>query len=765
MISITLGDSKLLDELRRYVSFNPPIHAAMYIPLNAAIVFEVYRDRRGRTDSIIPSTMTELYTAFSLTLLIRYLHDQGQRIRKVTCFEDLPREVYKKFLYICELASNGIRNREQLIFSDLPDDFESLGFMQSVPELHFSVGLSVSYNFLHLTVQEFLAAYHLSLQQDEIQITNQKGSVMRFLAGITKLNNPAILKHLPKSLPSVKTISLLDKFEPPQQEDYDYALRTVSLCYDIKWQEMRRSVITHHKRTESDLHVAEGHIDLNDVDGICLLDKYEWFYEGQNKVLLQESIGTNSALFMITRNMSPMDCFVAGWCIGNSDCKWKLCFNEEGGVISLECMEMLHAGIKQCIHPSASNEICELYICCGKSYDTESAAAALTAFFDLQDLMTFNVKRFVLLSQSDSQAMPDSYISSICTIIKEFIHLEEVILDFKYDCLQGTNLLDAVFASKSVERLQLKLGGSLSEHFLKGYSSLLNLNLNNIGLSLYCSSRFNIESDVASVKKLTITLISYKSLKDLTICNYPFYVHGMLLNQVTRALDEEVNDPESLISNKYPHNSGELIAYLLEGKTTLETLTLLNCGLSQDDTAIIAEAVMKNKSLLALDLGDNHCNSAPLADMLRVNQTLQVLRLYGANLDADSLFDVLACNENCILQTLDVRDNDYSATSLERMLRANTSLQCLELTVAPKYFCQSCGTVEYVDVNETINCICCTIVGGLNNSHHQDLQLVIHTADFFNDILIRTLRQCHGYNEVKEQIQIKQHDNYDIYGG
>ena len=762
LISITLGDSNLLDELQCYVAFNPPVHAAMYIPLNAAIVFEVYKDRRGRTDCIIPNTMTELYTAFSLTLLIRYLVDQGTRIRKVSSFADLPREIYKKFLNICKLANDGIKNGEQLIFSDLSDDFETLGFMQSVPELHFSVGVSVSYNFLHLTIQEFLAAYHLSLQlaQDgEHTVGYQKESVMRFLTGITKLNNPSLLRELPKSQPSAIEIILLSRHEEPIYDGH--ALDEVRTCNDISSVSRGSTVVTHHKATAIP-HVAEGHIDLN--GGEChLLRQYEWFYESQNVVLLQECIGTKTAFLVITKNMSPMDCFVAGWCIGNSNCKWQLCFNEEHGIITMECMEMLHAGIKQCIHPSATNEICELYVCCDGSYDSETTAAALTAFFDLQDIVTFNIKRFVLVSSS----LPNCYLSPIGTIIREFIHLEEVILDFKHAPLQDTNdfVLDAVFASKSVNKLQsLKLGGSLSENFLERCSSLPILNPN-IALSLYFSSTFNIESDATSVKMLITNFISCKSLKELTVCNYPFYVHGMLLNQlhITRAVDEEVNAPEG--SNKLPCNSGELIACLLKETTTMETLNLLNCGLSEDDTTTIAEAVMKNKSLLALDLGDNHCASASLADMLRVNQTLRVLRLYGASIDVDGLFDMFACNENSTLQTLDVRDNDYSATNLEGMLRTNSSLQCLELTVAPKYFTQpEGGCVEYADKNQIINSVCLAIVRGLNNSQHL-LQLVIHTADFFNGILIQTLGQCQGYDEVKEQIQVKQHENYDPYGG
>ena len=267
LISITLGDSNLFDELRRYVAFNPPVHAAMYIPLNAAIVFEVYKDRRGRTDCIIPNTMTELYIAFSLTLLIRYLVDQGTRIRKVSSFADLPREIYKKFLNICKLANDGIRNRDQLIFSDLPDDFETLGFMQSVPELHFSAGVSVSYNFLHLTIQEFLAAYHLSLQlsvtqDDEYTVGYQKESVMRFLAGITKLNNPSLLKKLPKSQPSAIEMILLHRYGEPDEDVYDEILGTVRSSNDILSASRVSTVITHRKATVMP-HVVGSHINLS----------------------------------------------------------------------------------------------------------------------------------------------------------------------------------------------------------------------------------------------------------------------------------------------------------------------------------------------------------------------------------------------------------------------------------------------------------------------------------------------------------------------
>ena len=231
LISYSHGDLKLLNDMRRYVSLNPPIHAAMYVPLNTVIVCEIYKDRQN-SDSVIPSTMTELYTVFSLTLLIRYLDNQGRRQTNVTKFSDLPSTIIDKFLSLCKLANEGVSNNQQLIFSNLPDDFDTLGFMQSVPELHVSSGVSVSHNFLHLNMQEFLAAYYLSLQLQHaendsdsllketsndlfidldsmptlsasdfllIVKSHSGGTVIDFLAGITKLKNNIWSEQLPAS--------------------------------------------------------------------------------------------------------------------------------------------------------------------------------------------------------------------------------------------------------------------------------------------------------------------------------------------------------------------------------------------------------------------------------------------------------------------------------------------------------------------------------------------------------------------------------------
>ena len=774
LISITLGDSNLLDELRRYVSFNPPIHAAMYIPLNAAIVFEVYRDRRDRSDCIIPNTMTELYTAFSLTLLIRYLGDQGERIGKVSRFEDLPRRIYEKFVDICKLANDGIRNKQQLIFSDLPDGFETLGFMQSLSELHISSGVSVSYNFLHLTVQEFLAAYYLSLQPNALI---EGKSVTTFLAGITKLKNPAIL---PMQLPKYSMLVSAKSIE-------------VEVYYDDTITGSANITSTHTKDwfLRSDT-VVECHVCLSAVN---------LFYESQNKMQLRASIGTKTAYLEIDYKMTPMECFAAGWCIGNSNCQWKICFNENLGNVLPDCIEMFHAGIKQCYntHLSSCYQVCELFIVDGNDYDS------LTMFLDLQNsINTFSVQRFVCLQTIISS----DYVSLFCTRLKKMTCLEEVVLDINCGSMEANAILDVVLASSSIG--SLKLDRSLSEHFVKRHS-LMNSTIHS--LFLYNSPRFNIE--VTDVEKCTASLINCKSLQFLTIHRYPFYIHSMLLEQIIREQNSgpcSDSDPENVLSDaSLPCNSGEIIARLLQETSSLKTLNLQNCSLGQNDTTIIAQAVKHNKTLMTVDLGDNNCSRLqdveddPFADMLRVNHTLQVLRLCGSNVDTNSLFKVLANNENTTLRTLDVRDNDYSVKSLEDLLRNNKSLQCLQITVTAKYIIAShsgslCSSlsidticsqeeiqshfvefktdstpcskgettfvskfldddtnvIAYVDESETIDSVCSALVTALTKNTSL-CELMIHTRGFFNYRLVYTLQECKYYDEVKERIKICKH--------
>ena len=109
--------------------------------------------------------------------------------------------LHKQFLQLCKIAFEGVKN-EEVIFHGVPQDLVQFGFLDSVSAL-YGTG-RVSYNFLHLTIQEFLAAYHISqLRGNGLEVFEQYGGdkrwniVWRFVAGLTKFEHfqGHIMKH------------------------------------------------------------------------------------------------------------------------------------------------------------------------------------------------------------------------------------------------------------------------------------------------------------------------------------------------------------------------------------------------------------------------------------------------------------------------------------------------------------------------------------------------------------------------------------------
>ena len=172
-IQCAFSDEQSRSDFKEYFSLNPHIHSMMHVPLNSAMVTQVYESCKP-TGIVVPKTVTQLYSSLIRTLLLRHLKDR-QEYRDTTTntksFKDLPPAMYDQFRKICEIAYTGIISAEtELIFQHLTCNFDHFGLMHVNPPLYVDKGASVSYTFLHLTIQEYLAAYHISQQSREEQI-------------------------------------------------------------------------------------------------------------------------------------------------------------------------------------------------------------------------------------------------------------------------------------------------------------------------------------------------------------------------------------------------------------------------------------------------------------------------------------------------------------------------------------------------------------------------------------------------------------------
>ena len=159
-----------LEGFKKYISAskNPAINSLMYVPLYAAFVVIIYQSTTSKGS--LPRTITQLYTQLCLTILNRYL-EANTEYPSVRTIQDLPGALCGQFLELSKLAYEGFEKEEVILYGDIGEHF---GFLDAVPDLYG--GRKISFNFLHLTLQEFFAAYHISQMSDSgVELFRRKG--------------------------------------------------------------------------------------------------------------------------------------------------------------------------------------------------------------------------------------------------------------------------------------------------------------------------------------------------------------------------------------------------------------------------------------------------------------------------------------------------------------------------------------------------------------------------------------------------------------
>ena len=168
----------------------PEIQEMMTLPLMAAVICVV-------STGMAPLTITLLYKQLLLRLLTRYVNQVEPRGHRPTDFEDineLPQPFLSQFHRLCELSRKGIDEMRDTFMED--KDFPHLGLMDSRCPSPIPEPPSLTYRFLHLSLQEFLAALHLSNTLSVTEVmpklkeSLKKGLFQKawpFYAGLTKL--------------------------------------------------------------------------------------------------------------------------------------------------------------------------------------------------------------------------------------------------------------------------------------------------------------------------------------------------------------------------------------------------------------------------------------------------------------------------------------------------------------------------------------------------------------------------------------------------
>ena len=201
------GNRTQIQQLVQHLEVHPVIEGYCYIPLHSAILVHIFLTMRG----VLPTTRHELFCSFVLCCIVRECetHETDMVLPELSSFSDLSDDLKSKLNNLSLLAYNGIM-QEKIIFymkdlqkSYLPTNLPSLGLLQTIEGLAL-YGKSLSYNFLHLSIQELLAAYHISQMDSSEQLKVFKElfqsarfqAMLQYYCGFTKLDNPEIQKFI-----------------------------------------------------------------------------------------------------------------------------------------------------------------------------------------------------------------------------------------------------------------------------------------------------------------------------------------------------------------------------------------------------------------------------------------------------------------------------------------------------------------------------------------------------------------------------------------
>ena len=206
------GDTKAVDALLERLSENPAIEGSCFLPLNASIVAHLYL-----SDGFLPDTVHGIFSAFVRHFFSRYLCEKlgkTQQHSRIVSLDNLPPELQGAFNEMCRLAFKGTaENKVTFSHSDIEAVKDSaviceMGLLQATPSI-LSEGQTVYYNFIHLSVQEFLSAVYICKLPASKQISTfnslfkepRFNSVFRYYAAITKLRTSRpFLSKLPRWL-------------------------------------------------------------------------------------------------------------------------------------------------------------------------------------------------------------------------------------------------------------------------------------------------------------------------------------------------------------------------------------------------------------------------------------------------------------------------------------------------------------------------------------------------------------------------------------
>ena len=315
-------DSQLAVKLINDLKVRNDVQSLCYIPLVCSMVILVYKE-----EGHLPTTLTQLYENFILQTIRRHVEKHDSDPYTLGSLSSLPSQLAKPLQEMCQLAYTNLANTRmtfsshqlQSLSEAVKEDY--LGLMTTFTEYS-----KKNYQFLHLSIQEFLAAWWIAKHEKKTEEVfkdhfddDHFRMCLRFVAGLTHLEHESYQQYFNKQL------DLQCKREPL------FGFETCHLSYFYQNPEIRIQIFKKY-------HIR------SDFDNVPIL-LLQLLYESQNTTLCQvlaQSINNHSLCLEYKVLLSLFDWLCLSYCINNSNTTWN---HLHLGDVSNQSLSVFTAGL------------------------------------------------------------------------------------------------------------------------------------------------------------------------------------------------------------------------------------------------------------------------------------------------------------------------------------------------------------------------------------------------------------------------------------
>ena len=612
-------DSQLAVKLINDLKVRNDVQSLCYVPLVCSMVILVYCKEGGH----LPTTLTQLYENFILQTIRRHVKRHDINPHTLGSLSSLPSQLAKPLQEMCQLAYTNLANTTmtfsshqlQSLSEAVKEDY--LGLMTRFTEYD-----EEKYQFLHLSIQEFLAAWWIAKHEKKREEVfkdhfddDHFRMCLRFVAGLTHLEHESYQQYFNK-----QQLDLQCKRKPL------FGFETCHLSYFYQNPEIRLNFSP----------FKYDHIRSDDFDNIPIF-LLQLLYESQNTTLCQvlaQSINNHS---LCLYRVSLFDWLCLSYCINNSNTTWN---HLHLGIVPNQSLSVFTAGLTnnslqtQCkrlvvewyeptdelihklLQSSLLYNIQECY--CGLYKSQYVPCLVLLQFLNLPQLKILHLR----MVYPTIPTVDNTYYTDKCTELEKCIEMNSTLQEMKIEYSGGNEITSTIISvirgvtrNETITSLTIDdpyappppLPDGVIEQLLKDNNTLQALSLN-IPDGLLPSSLNIVEVNTPltaleiggwrSSKLMTSSLLPHiKGLHCLILIHEPYPPHLLFLSHPSlHTLTLPLDTAESAI---------ELFT-ILQTNTTLKALSV---------------KIKKEERVYTSSMGTS------LQDMLTQNQTLKYLEI------------------------------------------------------------------------------------------------------------------------------------------